>query len=72
METTDPQALREAMLKAVHDRATDDGFDPHAELREILAPLGLTPEDSGGSIKALIVALLSSDSFLYRVPTVKE
>ena len=28
--------------------------------------------DSQGSMKALIVALLSSDSFLYRVPTVRE
>lgn len=50
METTDPQLMRDAMLKAVHNRATDDAFDPHAELREILAPLGFTPEDSGGTI----------------------
>jgi hypothetical protein len=28
--------------------------------------------DSGGSMKALIVALLTSDSFLYRVPSAQE
>lgn len=50
METTDPRLLRAAMLTAVRDRATDDEFDPHAELRDILAPLGLEPEDSGGAI----------------------
>jgi crotonobetainyl-CoA:carnitine CoA-transferase CaiB-like acyl-CoA transferase len=50
METTDPRLLRDAMLKAVDNRATDDEFDPHAELRDILAPLGLTPEDSGGTV----------------------
>ncbi|MFI5612081.1 CoA transferase [Amycolatopsis sp. NPDC051903] len=53
METTDPRLLRDAMLKAVHNRATDDVFDPHAELRDILAPLGLTPEDSGGTVTFL-------------------
>ena len=53
METTDPQLLRDAMLKAVHNRATDDQFDPHAELRDILAPLGFTPDDAGGAITFL-------------------
>jgi crotonobetainyl-CoA:carnitine CoA-transferase CaiB-like acyl-CoA transferase len=53
METTDPRLMRDAMRKAVHDRATDDAFDPHAELRDILAPLGFSPEDSGGAITFL-------------------
>lgn len=53
MESTDPRLMRDAMLKAVHDRATDDAFDPHAELRDILAPLGFTPDDSGGTITFL-------------------
>ncbi|MEV6638599.1 CoA transferase [Amycolatopsis sp. NPDC051371] len=53
METTDPRALRDAMLKAVQNRATDDEFDPHAELRAILTPLGFTPEDSGGTVTFL-------------------
>jgi crotonobetainyl-CoA:carnitine CoA-transferase CaiB-like acyl-CoA transferase len=50
METADPRLMRDAMLKAVHNRATDDAFDPHAELRDILAPLGFTPDDSGGTV----------------------
>ncbi|WP_330455512.1 CoA transferase [Streptomyces sp. NBC_00820] len=53
METTDPARMREAMLRAVNDRLSHDEFDAHAELRDILAPLGLTPEDSGGSITFL-------------------
>lgn len=53
METTDPQLLREAMLKAVRNRATDDEFDPHTELRDVLAPLGCTPDDSGGTVTFL-------------------
>ena len=50
METTNPDLLREAMLKGVYDRATNDTFDAHAELREVLAPLGLAPEDCGGEV----------------------
>ncbi|MPY59601.1 CoA transferase [Streptomyces spongiae] len=53
MGTTDPHLLRDAMLKGVSERATDDDFDPHAELRQILAPLGMTAEDSGGSVTFL-------------------
>lgn len=45
--------MRDAMLRAVRNRASDDAFDPHAELREVLAPLGFTPEDSGGAITFL-------------------
>jgi len=50
METTNPAGLRAALLAGVTNRATTDEFDLHAELRAILAPLGLTPEDTGGSI----------------------
>lgn len=53
METTDPELLRDNMLKAVHDRATDDSFDAHAELRDVLAPLGFVPEDCGGQVTFL-------------------
>lgn len=53
METTDPALLREAMLRSVHDRATNDTFDLHAELRDVLAPLGLTPKDCGGEVTFL-------------------
>lgn len=50
METTDPAAMREALLSASQNRATTDEFDLDAELAGILAPLGLSPADSGGSI----------------------
>ena len=50
METTDPALLREALRAATRDRATTDEFDPHAELRALLAPLGMAPEDCGGEI----------------------
>ncbi|WP_433042046.1 CoA transferase [Dactylosporangium sp. CS-033363] len=50
METTDPGELRAAVLRGVHERAETDAFDFDGELRAILAPLGLTPEDCGGAI----------------------
>lgn len=50
MEAPDPAQLRAAMLHAINHRATDDDFDPHLHLRELLAPMGITPEDSGGTI----------------------
>ncbi|WP_432854111.1 hypothetical protein ACQPXB_19405 [Amycolatopsis sp. CA-161197] len=53
VETADPRAIRDAMLHAVPNRATDAAFDPHAEPREMLAPLGFTPEHSGGAITFL-------------------
>lgn len=53
METSDPVRMREAMCRAVNERATDDDFDAHAELRNLLSALGRTPEDSGGSITFL-------------------
>jgi crotonobetainyl-CoA:carnitine CoA-transferase CaiB-like acyl-CoA transferase len=53
METTmtTVEQMREAMLKGVHERATTDVFDLPGELRALLAPLGISPEDSGGSIR---------------------
>jgi crotonobetainyl-CoA:carnitine CoA-transferase CaiB-like acyl-CoA transferase len=51
METTDIDRMRAAMKKGVHERATTDAFDIEGELRRILAPLGLVPEDSGGAIR---------------------
>lgn len=53
MESTDPAQLREAMLKGVYDRATNDDFDAHGELRDVLAPLGFTPHDCGGEVTFL-------------------
>ena len=53
METTEPKLLAEAMIKGVRERATADDFDPHAELRDILAPLGMSPEDCGGTVTFL-------------------
>lgn len=51
MSATDPLSeLRTSMLRGVHERATSDTFDLHGELARMLAPLGLTPEDSGGTI----------------------
>lgn len=50
METTNPDDMRRAMLAGVQNRATSDAFDFDKELRAILAPLGLTPEDAGGTI----------------------
>ncbi len=50
METTDPESMRRALLDGVTHRATSDEFDLDGELRAVLAPLGLVPEDSGGAI----------------------
>jgi crotonobetainyl-CoA:carnitine CoA-transferase CaiB-like acyl-CoA transferase len=50
MRTTNPDELRKAVLHGVHERATTDDFDFDGELRAILAPLGLAPEDAGGTI----------------------
>ncbi|EPX63141.1 CAIB/BAIF family protein [Cystobacter fuscus DSM 2262] len=48
---TNVEQLRAAMLKGVHERATTDTFDLHGALRAMLAPLGFTPEDCGGTIR---------------------
>ncbi len=50
MEKNNPARLREAMLRAVNQRTKTDDFDPHAHLRDLLAVVGMTPEDCGGKI----------------------
>jgi crotonobetainyl-CoA:carnitine CoA-transferase CaiB-like acyl-CoA transferase len=50
MEAADPAILRTAMLRAVNERATNDDFDPHAHLRDLLAGVGMAPGDSRGRI----------------------
>lgn len=52
MTDSTPPGLRDALLAAAHSPATDDSFDFDGELRRILSPLGLTPEDAGGIITA--------------------
>lgn len=48
---TTVKQMRAAMLKGVQERATTDAFDLHGALRDMLAPLELVPEDSGGAIR---------------------
>ncbi|WP_333779666.1 hypothetical protein [Saccharopolyspora indica] len=43
-------SLTERITGAVAAPATDDAFDPHAELTEVLAGVGLSPADAGGRI----------------------
>ena len=44
--------LRDEILNAVNNRITsDDGFDIHKELWALVKDIGLSPEDTGGSIK---------------------
>jgi crotonobetainyl-CoA:carnitine CoA-transferase CaiB-like acyl-CoA transferase len=41
----------DGILRALANRSThSEGFDPHAHLRHVLGGIGLTPEDSGGTI----------------------
>ncbi len=44
------EPLTDRLTRAVAAPATDDAFDPHAELAEVLAGLDLTPDDAGGAI----------------------
>ncbi|WP_369185232.1 CoA transferase [Streptomyces sp. Y1] len=54
MSVDEPTELTERVRKAVADPLTrDDGFDIHQALREVLAPAGLRPEDSGGTVTFL-------------------
>ncbi|CAN5545944.1 CoA transferase [soil metagenome] len=46
----DVETLRARMLRAVQARATDDEFDLHGELAVLLAGIGHTPDDAGGTI----------------------
>ncbi|MET0715567.1 MAG: CoA transferase [Mycetocola sp.] len=50
MNDIKPDDLARAMTAAVHAPATTDAFDFDGELRRMLTPLGLAPEDSGGGI----------------------
>jgi crotonobetainyl-CoA:carnitine CoA-transferase CaiB-like acyl-CoA transferase len=50
MTDTTPDDIARAMAAAVHAPATTDAFDFPGELRRMLAPLGLAPEDSGGTV----------------------
>ncbi|HEY2700364.1 MAG TPA: CoA transferase [Pseudonocardiaceae bacterium] len=43
-------SLTERVAGSVADPATDDAFDPHAELADLLAGAGLSPADAGGTI----------------------
>ena len=43
-------SLTDRLEKAVADPATDDAFDPHAELADVLAGIGMSPADTGGAI----------------------
>jgi crotonobetainyl-CoA:carnitine CoA-transferase CaiB-like acyl-CoA transferase len=42
--------LTDRVAKAAANPATDDGFDPHAELSDVLAGLGMTTGDTGGTV----------------------
>lgn len=43
-------SLTEKITEAIAAPATDDAFDVHAQAVEVLAGIGLRPEDTGGSI----------------------
>jgi crotonobetainyl-CoA:carnitine CoA-transferase CaiB-like acyl-CoA transferase len=43
-------SLTDRVSRAVANPATDDAFDPHAELAGVLAGIGMSPDDTGGEI----------------------
>lgn len=43
-------SLSDRITAAVAKPATSDEFDPHAELAEVLAGIGMSPDDTGGTI----------------------
>ncbi|MFI6003652.1 CoA transferase [Streptomyces sp. NPDC051366] len=43
-------SLTDKITRAIASPATDDAFDVHAEMTEVLAGLGLKPQDTGGKI----------------------
>ncbi|MGW8377206.1 CoA transferase [Streptomyces sp. ODS28] len=51
-DTADPEAaaLTARLEAAVDTPATDDAFDPHAELDGVLGGIGMTPGETGGAI----------------------
>ncbi len=44
-------SLTDRVAKAVANPATDDAFDPHAELAALLSGIGMRPADTGGTIR---------------------
>ncbi|RJQ66957.1 carnitine dehydratase [Pseudonocardiaceae bacterium YIM PH 21723] len=46
-------SLTGRLEKAMANPAVDDGFDPYAEYAEVLAGIGMTPEDTGGTTRFL-------------------
>src|SRR5882757_1361733 len=45
--------LTDRLVRALAHPAVDDAFDPHAELAALLADLGMSPADTGGTIRFL-------------------
>ena len=43
-------SLTDRVAAAVAAPATDDAFDPHAELGDVLAGIGMSSTDTGGTI----------------------
>ena len=43
-------SLADTVAAAVASPATDDAFDPHAALAEVLGGLGMTAADGGGAV----------------------
>ncbi|HWC84796.1 MAG TPA: CoA transferase [Pseudonocardiaceae bacterium] len=43
-------SLTDRLESSLARPATDDAFDPHAELAELLAGIGMSPSDAGGAI----------------------
>ncbi|MFJ3219957.1 CoA transferase [Kitasatospora sp. NPDC086801] len=43
--------LTDRVAHAVAHPAADDAFDPHAQLAEVLAGIGMSPADTGGAIR---------------------
>ncbi|WP_345499019.1 CoA transferase [Nocardia callitridis] len=44
-------SLTDRLRHTVASPATDDRFDPHAEFAEVLAGIGMRPEDTGGTVE---------------------
>ncbi|KAJ1550162.1 hypothetical protein HK096_008413 [Nowakowskiella sp. JEL0078] len=51
LEELDPLELRSKLLYSEENRISNDKFDILSELRKLLSPWGLTPEDCGGDIR---------------------
>jgi crotonobetainyl-CoA:carnitine CoA-transferase CaiB-like acyl-CoA transferase len=44
-------SLTDRLRKTAENPATDDSFDPHAEYADVLAGLGMSPADTGGTTR---------------------